>query len=45
MKINFEWDDEKAKANFRKHGISFDEATTVFMDSFSITKYDQEHSV
>ena len=45
MKLNFEWDEEKAKANLKKHAVSFDEATTVFMDYFSITKSDPEHSV
>jgi len=45
MRLNFEWDDEKAKANLKKHGISFDEATTVFIDPFSITRYDPDHSV
>ncbi|MDM8562590.1 BrnT family toxin [Candidatus Marithioploca araucensis] len=45
MKLNFEWDEEKAKANLKKHGVSFDEATTVFIDHFSMTKYDPDHSV
>jgi len=45
MKLNFEWDDEKAKANLKKHGVSFDEATTVFIDPFSITRYDPDHLV
>ncbi|MEW6357714.1 MAG: BrnT family toxin [Planctomycetota bacterium] len=44
MKLNFEWDDEKAKANLKKHKISFDEAATVFMDPFSITIPDPAHS-
>jgi uncharacterized protein len=30
--MDFEWDDRKARENFRKHGISFDEATQVFAD-------------
>ena len=29
MKLNFEWDEEKARTNLKKHRISFDEATTV----------------
>jgi uncharacterized protein len=37
MKLGFEWDDEKAKANFKKHRVGFDEATTVFADACSIT--------
>ena len=44
MKLNFEWDEEKAKANFKKHRISFEEATTVFHDHFSITMPDPDHS-
>ena len=45
MKLNFEWDFDKAKANLKKHGVSFDEATTVFIDPFSMTKSDPDHSV
>ena len=37
MESNFEWDEEKAKANFRQHKVSFDEGTTVFSDPYSIT--------
>jgi uncharacterized DUF497 family protein len=45
MKLNFEWDEEKAKANFKKHRVSFDEGTTVFIDPFSMTISDPNHSV
>jgi uncharacterized protein len=45
MKLNFEWDEEKAKTNFKKHRVSFDEAMTVFTDPFSITISDPDHSV
>lgn len=45
MKLSFEWDEEKAKANFKKHRVSFDEVTTVFTDPFSITIADPDHSV
>ena len=45
MKLKFEWDEEKAEASLKKHKVSFDEATTVFIDSFSITIPDSEHSV
>ena len=45
MKLNFEWDEEKAKANLKKHRISFDEATTLFIDPFSITIPDPDDSV
>ncbi|MBC8264859.1 MAG: BrnT family toxin [Anaerolineales bacterium] len=44
MKLNFEWDEEKAKANLKKHCVSFDEATTVLGDPFSITILDPDHS-
>jgi uncharacterized protein len=44
MKLNFEWDEEKAKTNLKKHRVSFEEATTVFLDSFSITMPDHDHS-
>ncbi|PWU21415.1 MAG: hypothetical protein C5B50_01735 [Verrucomicrobia bacterium] len=43
--MNFEWDPEKAAANKRKHGISFEEAATVFADPLSATYYDPAHSV
>jgi len=45
MKLNFEWEEEKAKANLKKHRVSFDEATTVFIDPLSITIPDPDHSV
>ena len=44
MKPSFEWDEEKAKANLKKHRVGFDEATTVFTDPFSITNHDPDHS-
>lgn len=42
--LEFGWDSNKAQSNFRKHGISFEEATTVFSDSLSLTISDPEHS-
>jgi len=39
----FEWDDEKAASNLRKHGIAFDEASTVLGDLYAITIYDRRH--
>ena len=45
MRYYFEWDEEKAKTNFKKHRVSFDEAITVFLDPFSITIPDPDHSV
>jgi uncharacterized DUF497 family protein len=44
MKLGFEWDEEKAKANLKKHRVDFDEATTVFTDPFSVTIHDPDHS-
>jgi uncharacterized protein len=43
--VFFEWDDKKAKANLRKHGVSFQEATTVFYDPLSATGDDPDHSL
>ena len=40
----FEWNDEKAESNLRKHGVSFEEAKSVFYDSLSITIQDTLHS-
>ena len=42
--MQFEWDREKAIANLRKHGVSFEEALTVFYDSLSATFPDPDHS-
>lgn len=43
--LDFEWDEDKAAANLKKHKISFEEAKTVFADPFSITIDDPKHSV
>ena len=42
--MRFEWDAAKAAANLRKHGVSFDEASTVFADDLSATGRDLDHS-
>jgi uncharacterized DUF497 family protein len=42
--VRFEWDARKAKANLRKHGVSFDEACTVFDDPNSSLSFDFEHA-
>ena len=42
--MQFEWSDEKAKANFAKHGVSFQEAQTVFDDPLFLDYYDPDHS-
>jgi uncharacterized protein len=44
MDLVFEWDAQKAKRNLRKHGIAFDEATTVFDDALASIFPDEEHS-
>lgn len=43
--LDFEWDALKATANLRKHGVSFDEARTVFDDDEALLKPDKGHSV
>ena len=43
-RIKFEWDGEKNKTNTKKHGVSFDEARTVFYDEHAIQFFDPEHS-
>lgn len=35
--MNFEWDPKKAGANVSKHGVSFDEAATVFLDAMAVS--------
>ncbi len=42
--MKFEWDPRKAKLNFRKHRVSFEEATTAFRDPLSATAPDPDHS-
>ena len=42
--MQFEWDEDKAKTNFSKHAVSFEEASTVWEDLFFIDLYDEEHS-
>ncbi|MCB1666774.1 MAG: BrnT family toxin [Porticoccaceae bacterium] len=43
--IEFEWDPEKARSNLRKHGVSFEEAKSVFYDEFAIQFDDHDESV
>ena len=42
--MKFDWDPRKARGNLRKHGIDFNEASTVFADTLSITIPDPDHS-
>lgn len=43
--MKFVWDDEKAETNLQKHGVSFDEAATVFLDPYALSGPDPDHSV
>lgn len=45
MSLQFEWDARKEALNRRKHGVSFEEAATVFGDPESLTVPDPEHSL
>ena len=45
MALFFEWDENKATINLKKHGISFEEAATVFRDSAALTIEDPMHSM
>ena len=45
MKLEFEWDRKKSEINYIKHGISFDEAITVFDDEFAAFLQDPDHSL
>ena len=42
--MTYEWDAKKAKGNRRKHGISFEDAATVFLDPLALTFPDPDHS-
>lgn len=42
--MRFEWDNTKADSNFKKHGVSFDEASSIFYDSYARVISDSEHS-
>ena len=42
--LRFEWDRKKAAENQRKHGVSFEEAESVFVDDFAILLDDPDHS-
>lgn len=44
MSLIFEWDDEKAKVNLKKHGVPFETAAKVFLDENRIEIYDEAHS-
>lgn len=42
--IEFEWSRPKARANLKKHGVSFEEAQTVFYDEYARQFFDENHS-
>lgn len=42
--MRFEWDDNKAESNALKHGITFEEAATVFADPYLLFTEDSQHS-
>ena len=44
-KLIFEWDDHKNASNKRKHGVSFEDAQTVFFDDKAIEFDDPDHSI
>jgi uncharacterized protein len=44
LNSDFEWDSTKNKRNFHKHGIWFEDATSVFLDTHHVIKYDEVHS-
>ena len=43
--MRLEWDARKARENLRKHGVLFEEASSVFFDPLSVTGDDPDHSV
>ena len=43
-RLRFEWDARKAAANLRKHGVSFEEARTAFLDDNALLRPDDDHS-
>lgn len=42
--MKFDWDQTKAHANSKKHGVTFEEARTVFFDEFAVQFFDADHS-
>ena len=42
--MKFDWDPEKNETNLKKHGVTFEEAETVFEDEGAVTIYDEDHS-
>jgi uncharacterized protein len=44
MDYDFDWDKHKAAANLRKHGVTFEQAASVFLDGLALTVFDEAHS-
>lgn len=42
--MDFEWDEHKNQINQKKHGVTFDEAKTVFYDENALLEFDERHS-
>lgn len=42
--MRFDWDENKAESNFRQHGITFDDAVTIFADPYLLFTEDVKHS-
>ena len=45
VELRFEWDEAKNRSNIKKHGVSFEEAQTVFLDDHAIRFYDPDNSL
>jgi hypothetical protein len=43
--VRFQWDADKAESNLRRHGVSFEEASTLFGDPLAATRDDPDHSI
>lgn len=42
--MRFDWNQTKASTNFKKHGVTFEQARTVFFDEFAVQFFDEDHS-
>jgi len=44
LAYDYEWDAQKAVFNLKKHGVTFEQAASVFLDALALTVFDAEHS-
>ena len=44
LAYDFEWDAHKADSNLKKHGVTFEQAASVFLDALSLSVFDKAHS-